>query len=279
MIKEIGIGVVGARWRKSEIGVLRMLVPLPLPLDSDPCMRNAGIDDFARCDDAWNSDFEALVREVVQSIDDGGAVEVRAPVRGARSGSDRLARFLTFRRERNPLDPNPDRLTPDAALCSAARDAAYLVNASVETRQASVSTSDARPMLWIWTGADDTTWRELEARIARRKPTKLLSLDFSCFGAGYSYVERPTLVDAARNTVYWTDWVHVLALAGQFLLPHPGNLGCEDPRIVFLPPESEWVRVAPSWAATLYPRLLDDLASMGLKLVHREGAQVRAGST
>lgn len=274
MIKEIGVGLVGPRWRSTELGILRVLVPLPVIMDER--LAQAGIDDFAAPDEAWESDFERLARDVVRTIDDGGPMETVVPALGASSFGERLRRLLFSRPERRSHHGSPDKLTPVEALCSAALDASYLAFASVRGRRASVETSNGDPLLWLWTSIDDTAWQRLSAQIARGKPTRTLSLDFSQLGPPGRYGVGSVVVHAATNTVYWTDGQHVLALVGDFLLPHPGNEGCEDPRRVFLPPDQEWERVAPPWAKAVHPRVCEDLETMGLRVVRRQGAAVRA---
>ena len=271
MIKEVGIVVIGTRWSGCNLGTLRAVVPLPV--NSDTCLSKAEHHDFADMDKSWYSE---LVRTILQAI--GGTFKVVAPLRSTPSFWDHLRRFLTFRRAIQPHDPNPNRLEAVEALCSAARDDSCLAFASVYHHRASIETSGDHPILWIWTSIDDTTWNKVENCIAQMKLTRVLALDSSSLSLTppKCYHEESVVVHAASNSVLWTDGVRVLGLDGEFLFPHPGNIGCEDPRMVYLPFEDEWVRSAPDWARTSYADLVHSLEIIGLRVVRRQGAVIHA---
>ncbi|MBK8257713.1 MAG: hypothetical protein IPK82_34220 [Polyangiaceae bacterium] len=272
MMREVGLLEVGPRWRGIHFGRLRALIPLPV--NSDVCLAEAGLRDFADTDDAWDKDFDRLVGIILDVLQNAGPAEVVAPLRQADSPINRVKRWLTFRPS-GPLT-NRDNLDAPRALCSAARDDSHLRFASVETPGMCVEASDGHPILWIWTSIEDSGWERLTTAIAQHWPTRKLTLDLSGLHPSTHYAEGPTVVDAIGKRVFWTDGVSVLRLEGKFSFSGRDPEEIREPPCVYLPPHDEWKDVAPAWAAGVYTLVLRDLEALPIQVVERIGAKVES---
>ncbi|OQB11977.1 MAG: hypothetical protein BWY17_03406 [Deltaproteobacteria bacterium ADurb.Bin207] len=265
-VTEVGVVDLGWRWRDTKIGRLYALIPLPV--DADVCLAEAGLHDFADSDDEWHDDIDEVISLTLKAAIGTSDAHVVAPLRRKETPISRLVRFLRFRRA--PTTPaerlNPDSLGAANALRYAVRDDQYLQFASVEADHACIQASEGYPILWVWVvGA--SIWHAVEESLGSRWPIKVLTIDMSRLGPPTRHSKDAVVVDAVENRVMWTDGRgNVLALGGEFLFPHPGDLDCHDPRKVFVPSAGEWSRRAPPWAIDAYTTIMDDLKKYGLNV-------------
>jgi hypothetical protein len=137
----------------------------PSPVDHDRCFETAGFTAFADSDDAWGSDFSALIRDVVHSLSSYGEprlVTGHIPVR---------RRSWRRRRETASL--------LEAITCAATDDS--LSRCVVEFGDpacARLIASDGHPILWVALppGLDPEAW---VAKLARGRPVQETSLKWS----------------------------------------------------------------------------------------------------
>ncbi len=264
------MGAIGPRWVGGGHGQLHVL--LPSPVDSDACLADAGFGEFADSDEVWDRGFDALVRDVVDSLrKHAKGVSVVAP-RGKLdlTWSGRLVRFLRFQNEPDPV--NPDGLEAVDALLHAARDDSYLQFAAVDFLDAShpvvarVFISDGHPLIWIWL-ADDWAylWAELARASAGALPMESISLAWERLVPRQFTEELPRARIHRGDSASWTDGMNVLGF-------HAG-LGV-TPAEVYLPPEREWATVAPIWAREKRSAIVRDFIAIGVRVVDTPGAAV-----
>lgn len=276
MIRELGTATLGWCWMGVRVGVLHVLLPLPLPHDG--ALAAAGLREFAGIDARWEHEFERLVERLVHAIEARapGPFEVLAPRTSARPHwVERLVHFVSFRPTFDPL--HPARQGPAAALLAAARAPGQRF-AALRSADADVHARDGRPLLWVWLSNDlAPSWDALVVAAAGNLPTKSLTLSIDAL-APHSRRELVS-IDVYANEVLWTDGSGVLGFRGEFLLPHPGNLGMPDPRRVFVAPADEWPTSAPRWADHARPAIVAALGEQGWHVIESPGAIVHERQT
>lgn len=251
---------------------------LPEPVNADKRLAAAGFLDFEDTDEDWDRDFRRLVVGLVRALERRfGESSVVAPPR-VQSWRTRLARFGN-----RPQDiTNPDKLAPDAALTSAARDDSYLEFASVEfgrgaklrssaSASACMFASGGQPIIWIWLDDDVAlAWSEIIEEARETQPSRELDIAWESLlpDKPRLSIELPRAVLHRGDSASWTDGARGLGF-------HAG-LGVRPPE-VYLPPESAWEAASPVWAATLRDTIVRDFEQLGVRVVEIANASVRDG--
>ena len=272
VIRELGTGTIGPRWRGCQLGVLHVL--LPLPVDHDACLAAAGLRDFADTDESPDQGLDCLVGELVRALDTCCAGVTEVVARPRQPSRPWLDRFVSFRPAPNLLDLNPDRLTPAEALLAAAMDDGHLSFVAIHSADLEVQTSDGHPILWIWLSVEFARrWNDLLAATAGNLRTKSLSLTWESL-VPHGFDDARVITDVGSNEVLWTNGFGVLGFEGEFLLPHPGNAGSNDPRKVYVPPSAEWLGCSPRWARNERATVVNDMVDHGWHVVELPGSRV-----
>lgn len=266
-------GDVGVRFRGSERGYMFAL--LPEPVDADACLSDAGFTAFADSDEKWDEDFDAIVTALIRVLEKTfGEPSVVAPTRSVEPRWwGRLSSFLLFQRSAsNAAVLNPGRLSPIAALTSAAHDDSYLEFASVEFGRSSdrcdaISfASDGHPILWIWLrGEGKEEWPALSQAAAGNLPCTDVSIAWDSLVPTRPVfsLELPRVSFHRGDTASWTD--------GTRRLGFNAGLGVSPPE-VYVPTAQLWNSSVPQWAATLRSTIIDDLRKAGAAVVELENA-------
>lgn len=276
MISELGIATFEARWNRSALGVVQLLVPMPIA--HDPRWVELGVTRFAVPDARWHRDLEALVGRLVCAVEarSSTAIEIRArPTPTRAPWVDRLIRFATFQPTLDPFDANPLGLSPVQALLAAIRNEAVPV-ASLRAGSIEIVVTESLPVLWVWRGESVPPGDDLVATVAGGLPTTALE---SSAAVRVPYVVASVIVDFHARQVLWTDGAGVLGFRANCLLPHPGNVGMPDPRQAFVPPAGEWGTNAPRWATDARPKVVADLIAQGWNVEETPGAFVEERQT
>jgi hypothetical protein len=242
MIRALRVGTIGARYRGARPG--RVFALLPEPAHA----------------------FDQLVASVVSVLERRlGEPSVVAPPR-RQSLWTRLARFGN-----RPQDIiNPDKLTPSAALTSAATRSGYLEFAAVEFGHSGMLfCTDRDPVLWIW--LDEGTaasWSEILEAAAGPWPCSALDREWELPEKPYLSIELPRVMLHWGESASWSD--------GSRSLGFQAGLGVNPPE-VYLPPESTWVMASPAWAAALRAEIIRDFEQLGARVVEMADASVSEG--
>jgi hypothetical protein len=272
MIRALRIGTIGRRYVGDRPGQLFAL--LPDPVDSDACLAEAGFSAFEDTDDKWERDFERLVAGLIRALERRfGKPSVVAPPR-------RQSRWSRLKRSGSrPQDIiNPDKLAPDAALASAARDDSYLEFAWVELGRdtkvpalASMFSSDGHPIIWVWLDENVALgWSEIVEEARGSWPCSALDIAWDRLlpDKPRLSIELPRARLHRGDSASWTD--------GSRSLGFQAGLGVRPPE-VYLPPESLWMTASPGWAAMLRCSIIQDFEQLGARVVEMADAPVHDG--
>jgi len=252
---------------------------LPDPVDADACLASAGFTSFADSDDRWDADFDAFVAATVTALQARfGETEVTVPERSPHPAwVERLDGFLgglLLGRSR----PAQRRWTATDALCQAARDDQVLAFAYVGFGDANhrhaigyragVFASDGHPILWVWLDEEVAeAWPAIVRAAAGDWPCTELELAWGSLLPSMPMLSRelPRASLHRGDAATWTD--------GERTLWFQAGLGV-SPGAVYLPPESQWSALAPTWAASLRPTIVRELEALGVRVVAMPGAGV-----
>lgn len=267
-------GHVGARFRGHESGYLFALTLEQV--DTATHLHDAGLPTVARSNE-HRDELKTIVTALLLNLEDTfGEPRVTAPPLAIEQS--KWEQFRSFLRPTQLRDiddlVNPDGLSPNTALMSAAHDSSELKFAIVSFERhagradALVCASDGRPILWVWLSDEvKDQWPTLSQAASGALPCLDASVDWDKLLPTWPWFSTalPRVSFYRGESAIWRD--------GTRRLGFNAGLGVKPPE-VYVPTAKLWSSSVPPWASSLRPMIIDDLQESGAVVVEQDHAAV-----